>query len=81
MIQDLRSGVRMLLKNPGFTIVAARPVDLLNLVLRQGLKLALIGIAVGLLITLAFTRLMTGLLYGVGAADPITLLVDALRNE
>jgi len=59
--------------------------NVLSLILRHGLKLTLIGIGLGLLMALAFTRLLTNLLYGVGARDPsifggvaIALIVVAL---
>ena len=42
------------------------------MVLRQGMILALLGIAVGLLGALALTRFMTGILAGVPANDPVT---------
>jgi len=44
--------------------------NVLNLILRQGLKLTLGGIGVGLLMSWAVTRLLTNLLYGVSAKDP-----------
>jgi ABC-type antimicrobial peptide transport system permease subunit len=42
-------------------------------VMRQGLRLAGIGIAIGLGGALALQRVMTGMLYGVTATDPLTL--------
>ena len=44
--------------------------NVLGLILRQGLKLTLGGIGVGLLMAWAVTRLLTNLLYGVSAKDP-----------
>jgi putative ABC transport system permease protein len=46
--------------------------EVLRLILWQGMRPALAGIAVGLLGALAATRLMRSLLYGVGATDPLT---------
>ena len=42
----------------------------LGLVVRSGLRLAVIGIVIGLPIAFGLTRLMGGLLYGIGASDP-----------
>jgi putative ABC transport system permease protein len=52
--------------------LGAQPARVLMLVLRQGLLLTLVGIGTGLAGALALTRLMSGLLYGVGASDPLT---------
>ena len=48
------------------------------LIVGQGGRLALPGVAVGLLGALVLTRLMASLLYGVGAADPSTYVAVAL---
>jgi predicted permease len=47
--------------------------DALLLVIRQGMRLVLIGAAAGLVIALVVSRLLRSLLYGVHAADPLTL--------
>ena len=52
--------------------------EIVGLVLRQGMLLAAIGIAGGLVAALALTRFMAGLLYGVRPADPATLAAVAL---
>ena len=49
-----------------------------RLVIGQGFKPALIGLAIGLVATLALARLMRGLLFGVSALDPLTLAAVAL---
>ena len=48
------------------------------MVLRQGLRLAVAGAAVGLIVALIVTRLMAGLLYGVRPSDPVTFAAVAL---
>jgi putative ABC transport system permease protein len=50
----------------------AQPHDALRLVVGAGLKLTLIGIAIGLLAAFALTRVMESLLFGVSATDPLT---------
>jgi predicted permease len=45
---------------------------ILALVVRQGMRLALAGVGIGLLGALAITRLMSSLLFGVGTMDPLT---------
>ena len=55
-------GVRMAL--------GARPRDVLALVARDGARLAGVGVAVGLLLTLAVSRVLASALYGVSATDP-----------
>jgi putative ABC transport system permease protein len=45
------------------------------LVLGQGVKLTLVGVAVGLLGGFAFARLLGSMLYGVRAADPATFII------
>jgi predicted permease len=46
--------------------------DVLRLVLGEGLKMVAAGLATGLLLAFAATRLVAGFLYGVGATDPLT---------
>ncbi len=52
--------------------------QVLGLVLRQGAMLALIGVGIGLVAALAVTRVMSGMLYDVGATDPVTFAATAI---
>ena len=63
-------GIRMAL--------GAQTGSVLRMILAQGLRLAIVGIAVGVAAALAFTRLLKGLLFGIGASDPLTFVVLAL---
>ncbi|HKY41963.1 MAG TPA: ABC transporter permease [Pyrinomonadaceae bacterium] len=58
--------------------LGAQTRSLLKLVTFQGMKLALIGMALGLLGSFALTRLMSSLLFGVEAHDPLTFVLVAL---
>ena len=51
--------------------------DVLAMVLGTGLKLAGIGLAIGIAGALALTRLMTSLLYGVKPTDPVVFVLVA----
>jgi predicted permease len=54
--------------------LGASRADVLKLVLLQGLWLTAIGLTLGLALAFALTRLIAGLLYGVSAYDPATVL-------
>jgi putative ABC transport system permease protein len=58
--------------------LGAQPGRVMRLVLRQGLTLTLIGIGLGLIGSLALTRLMSSLLFGVDATDPVTFTAMVL---
>ncbi|MBA2647042.1 MAG: ABC transporter permease [Pyrinomonadaceae bacterium] len=58
--------------------LGAQTSDVLKLVVGQGMKLAVVGVALGLVGAFAVTRLMATLLFGVTASDPWTFVVAAL---
>jgi ABC-type antimicrobial peptide transport system permease subunit len=58
--------------------LGARRGALLKLVLAYGARLTLIGLAIGTLAALALTHVMSTLLFGVGARDPMTFVGVAL---
>jgi len=59
-------GIRMTL--------GAKRSDVLGMVIAQGLKLALCGVLIGVLGSLALGRILSGFLYGVSPSDPPTIL-------
>jgi putative ABC transport system permease protein len=52
--------------------------DVLGLILRQGIRMVILGLAVGVLAALGITRVMTGILIGVSPNDPVTFVAVAL---
>jgi predicted permease len=63
-------GIRMAL--------GAQPRDILRMVIGQGARLAIVGVAIGLAAALYLVRFMAPLLYGVGTRDPITFAIVPL---
>jgi putative ABC transport system permease protein len=59
-------GIRMAL--------GARPRSVLKMVLRQGLALTGVGLAIGLAVSVAIGRFATSLLYGISGTDLVTFL-------
>jgi ABC-type antimicrobial peptide transport system permease subunit len=57
--------------------LGAEPRDILKLVVKQGMRLALIGVAIGVVASLALTRLISTLLFGVSASDPLAFSLAA----
>jgi putative ABC transport system permease protein len=58
--------------------LGATPRDILFLVLKKGMGLTLLGVAIGLASAFALTRLMSSLLFGVKASDPLTFVAVPL---
>jgi putative ABC transport system permease protein len=58
--------------------LGARPADILGLVVGQGMRLTLMGIAIGVVFSLVLTRLLASLLFGVQATDPFVFSGAAL---
>jgi putative ABC transport system permease protein len=58
--------------------LGAQRSDVLNLILRSGMGLVALGLAIGLLGALALTRLMSSLLFEVSPTDPLTFAAVAL---
>ena len=63
-------GIRMAL--------GAQTSDVLKLIIKRGMTLTLAGVAIGLIASLALTRLMETLLFDVSATDPLTFSLIAL---
>jgi putative ABC transport system permease protein len=63
-------GIRMAL--------GAQRSDVLKMAVGQGLKLVLIGVAIGVASAIVLTRVMTSLLFGVSATDPATFITISL---
>jgi len=63
-------GIRMAL--------GAQRIDVLKLVVGHGMRLTVIGLAIGLAASFALTRLMSSLLFGVSATDPLTFLAISM---
>lgn len=57
--------------------LGAQKRDVMRLVMAQGMRLALAGVAIGIAGALAATRLMSSLLFGLTATDPATFIVVA----
>ncbi|HEV2615068.1 MAG TPA: ABC transporter permease, partial [Candidatus Acidoferrales bacterium] len=62
-------GIRMAL--------GAQHKDVLRMILRQGAKIAISGVAIGVVVSLGLTQLMSSLLFSVSAADPLTFTAVA----
>ena len=63
-------GIRMAL--------GAQRSDVLKMTVKQGLKLVVTGVAIGLVAAFVLTRVMASLLFGVSATDPVTFVSISL---
>jgi putative ABC transport system permease protein len=58
--------------------LGAESSDVLRLVIRHGARMALLGVAIGIVAGLGLTRLMANQLFGVSAHDPLTFAGAAM---
>ncbi len=58
--------------------IGAQRGDVLRLVLGEGARLAAFGVAIGIVASLAITRLLSSLLFGIGTTDPFTYAAVAV---
>jgi putative ABC transport system permease protein len=58
--------------------LGAQKSDVLGLIIHGGLRLTLLGVAIGLIGAFALTRYLSSLLYSVQATDPVTFVGVAL---
>jgi putative ABC transport system permease protein len=63
-------GIRMAL--------GAQPGDVLKMIVGQGMLVVAIGVAIGVAASFGFTLFMQSMLFGVGAADPVTFIIVPL---
>ena len=54
--------------------LGAQPSEMMRLVIGQGVRLALLGVGLGLIAAFGFTHFLSSLLFGVTATDPISFL-------
>ena len=58
--------------------LGATSADVMRMVLGEGMRITLVGVGIGIVAALGLTRLIAKMIYGVGAADPITFGVVAI---
>jgi putative ABC transport system permease protein len=58
--------------------LGAQRIDVLRLIVGQGMRLVAIGVVAGLLLTFGLNRLLSGLLYGISGTDAFTLFMVSL---
>ena len=52
--------------------LGARPTDVLGMILGQGMRTIIVGLAIGLAASLVLTRAISSLLFGIAPGDPLT---------
>jgi ABC-type antimicrobial peptide transport system permease subunit len=57
--------------------LGAKRIDVLRMILSEGMKLTVLGVGLGFVAALALTQLMASMLYGVSATDPLTFVAVA----
>ena len=63
-------GIRMAL--------GAKGADVMKMILRQGIRLAVIGVAIGLMLALVVAQLLKSMLFGLSTTDPLTFISVSL---
>jgi putative ABC transport system permease protein len=58
--------------------LGATPADILRLVVGQGMRMTLVGVVLGVVISFGLTRLLSSLLFGVQSTDPLAFTAAAL---
>ncbi|HXW54598.1 MAG TPA: ABC transporter permease [Candidatus Cybelea sp.] len=58
--------------------LGAQQKDIVRLVVRQGLAVALFGVGIGIAVALGVTRYLASMLYGINANDPVTIVAVAV---
>jgi ABC-type lipoprotein release transport system permease subunit len=58
--------------------LGAQRVDVLRMVIWQGMRLVIAGLGLGLLVALAIMRLIKNLIFGISVTDPLTFAVVSL---
>ena len=77
MVEAFRDSCRTARRTGQATLLGADRRDVSRMVLRQGMILAGVGVIIGLIAAVGLTRLMSSILYGVEATDPLTFGVVA----
>jgi ABC-type antimicrobial peptide transport system permease subunit len=58
--------------------LGASASDVLRMILGEGMRITLVGVGIGIVLALGLTRLITKVIYGVSASDPLTFIGVAI---